>query len=201
MQLLYSQTSPYARKVRAVIEEKQLQTAVELSLANPLQSPAELLRSNPLSKVPALICDDGVALYDSQVICEYLDDLGDQPRLIPATGAARWTVLRQHALANGLLDAAVAIVFERNRADAEQSTLWLSRWQHAIERSLSVMADDIVADPTAVNLATLSFAVALGYLDFRHPDIDWRAQQPPLAEWYAVFSQRPSLQNTQPPAA
>jgi len=199
MQLLCSETSPYARKVRVVIEEKQLQNHVTLQVSNPLQSPAELLQANPLSKVPALLCDDGSALYDSQVICEYLDNLHGQPSLIPAAGPARWTVLRQHALADGVLDAAVASVFERKRPDTEQSALWLTRWQQAIERSLAVMADEITDDQDTVNLATLSFAVVLGYLDFRHPELGWRTQQPTLKTWYAAFSQRPSLQRTQPP--
>jgi len=147
--------------------------------------------------VPTLVLDDGRTLYDSPLIAEYLDALPrDCPALIPSVGTMRWEVLRQQALGDGILDAAVALVMEMRRADAQQSTHWKARWQSAIKRALLVMEPDSAGFDNRVTLGQISFASALGYLDFRLPAIDWRAIAPGAANWYADFSKRPSMKAT-----
>jgi glutathione S-transferase len=116
MQLYYSATSPYVRKVRVVAIEKGLDGDIELIEAMPWPDPSLIATQNPLGKVPALVLDDGTALYDSPVICEYLDTLGEGNRLLPPVGPARWRSLRIQALADGIMDAAVSIVLERRRS-------------------------------------------------------------------------------------
>ncbi|MBB86098.1 MAG: glutathione S-transferase, partial [Xanthomonadales bacterium] len=115
MQLLCTLTSPFARKVRMFALAKGVSDRIELVPSNPLDDPDALLRINPLSKVPALVLDDGMGLYDSRVICEYLDTLMDAPVLIPRQSDQYWNLMRHQALADGLMDAAVNIVFERRR--------------------------------------------------------------------------------------
>lgn len=196
MKLLCSHTSPYARKVRIVAIEKGIE--LEEVLTNPLESPEWLLKVNPLSKVPALITRSGETLYDSRVICEYLDSQNDQTKLLATSGKARWLTLRQQALSDGLLDAAVASVFESKRSDAQQSKHWQNRWNDAIERSVSVMAQD-VNGLQSLTLGSIGCATALAYLDFRHPNINWRKQSAKLAAWYETMAEKPSFIATAPP--
>lgn len=198
MRLLYSPASPYSRKVRIVLREKNLHDQVEEILANPFGDAAELQRANPLGKIPALLVEPGFALYDSPVICEYLDTLVPTAPLLPATGPARWQVLRCQALADGLLDAAVASVYESRRPPAEQSATVVARWREQIERALAVLPAQLDALPAAFNLGHVAAASALGYLDLRFPDWGWRSAQPKLKNWFEDISQRPSLQQTVP---
>jgi glutathione S-transferase len=114
MKLYYATPSPFARKVRVLIAEKQL-SDIEAIKVNPFDRSPELLNANPLSKVPALAVHDGTMLYDSPVICEYLDQLGNRPRFLPNGGARRWTVLRRQALADGLMDTTLLLALETNR--------------------------------------------------------------------------------------
>lgn len=197
MQLIYAKPSPYSRKARVTVIEKGLSSRVEDVIVSPMEDPAALLDANPLGKVPALRLDDGRCLYDSWVICEYLDTLSPAPRLIP-DGPARFDVLRRAALADGVLDAAVTARMELLRPQDIRWTPWTDRQRRAIERGLAVMAQDVAALGAEVTLSHIEFAVALEYLDFRLPDIAWRAAHPALAAWLAAFSQRPSMQATQP---
>lgn len=200
MQLLISPTSPYARKARVLVREKGLLEQVEETFLNPHQDPAELLARNRLGKIPVLVRDDGDALYDSPVICEYLDCLTDSPRLIPASGEARWAVLRAQALADGILDLAVAIVMERARPESEQSPKSMARWREKIERAVGGMSETLSAMRTdGFDLGRVACAVTLGYLDFRLPEYDWRAAQPELIDWYANVAARRSMEETAPP--
>lgn len=196
MRLFYSATSPYSRKVRVVMAEKGLADRIEPALCNPFEDVAELIPANPLCKVPALELDDGVVLYDSPVICEYLDSL-DGPdnaaRLIPAEGPDRWAVLRRQALADGILDAAFNTVVELRRPEAEQSQHWLGRWRGAIERGLDVVETEIGSLPADMTLAHIAIGCALGYLDFRLPDLNDRSTHPSTDQWFAALSQRPSM--------
>lgn len=198
MRLFYANPSPYARKVRIALAEKNLEQRVDTVKCNPFEGVAELMAVNPLSKVPALVLDDGAVLYDSPVIVEYLDSLDGAVRLIPAEGPARWQVLRRQALGDGILDAASAIVMENRRPDEQRSPDWLGRWQAAIERSLDALEAEIDDFGEAVNLGHVAFGAVLGYLDFRLPDLDWRAAHPKSASWFAAFSQRPSMIATRP---
>jgi len=197
MKLFYSRTSPYSRKVRLVIHEKGLQQAITSMECNPFDEAPELEAVNPLGKVPTLILDDGSALYDSPVICAYLDTLTPD-RLIPESGRERWNVLRCEALCDGVLDATYNIVMERRRDTRKQSADWIEQWKSQVSRSLNPMEADIDTLPERVSLAQLSLGTALGYLDFRLPDLDWRKQCPTLAAWYGVFCVRDAMQNTRP---
>ena len=200
MQLLVSPTSPYARKARVTVREKGLLDRVEEVFLNPHQDPAELLEQNRLGKIPVLVRDDGEALYDSPVICEYLDRLSDTPRLIPDSGDARWAVLRAQALADGIMDLAAATVMERARPEAEQSPPSMERWRGKIERAVGGMNDALAAIPgDHFDLGRIACAAALGYLDFRMPEYDWRADQAELGDWHARVSARPSMEETAPP--
>ena len=135
MKLFYSKTSPYSRKVRMMIHEKGLQQAITSVTCNPFDEAPELGAANPLGKVPTLILDDGSPLYDSPVICAYLDTL-TPGRLIPESGRERWNVLRWEALCDGVLDAAYNIVMERRRDAQEQSAGWIAQWKTQVSRSL-----------------------------------------------------------------
>lgn len=167
--------------------------------ANPLADPPALRAVNSLGKIPVLIRDDGRALFDSPVICEYLDSLGLEPRLIPADAAARIEVLMRQALADGIMDAAFSLVMERRRPEAQQSPEWIERWSGAILRGVRALP---VAPPASdIDLGDLTAACALGYLDFRLPDLDWRAGGTELAGWYAEITARPSIARTAPPTS
>jgi len=197
MKLFYSGTSPYSRKVRLVIHEKGLTQAVTCVACNPFENTPDLEAGNPLGKVPTLILDDETPLYDSPVICEYLDTLTAN-RLLPKSGMARWTVLRWQALCDGILDAAYNIVMERHRPAQEQSTEWITQWETQIRRSLDAILGNLDTLPGCVSLAQLSLGASLGYLDFRLSDLGWRDQHPELTAWYEDFSSRDAMQNTQP---
>lgn len=199
MQLIYSPTSPFARKARMVIIEKQLEDRVTLTTASSLASDALDIIRNPLGKVPCLIRDDETALFDSPVICAYLDHIDAAPTLLPLSGEARWQIERAQALADGLMDAAFALVTESRRDDAEQSEFWTGRWRAAITRSLAEMKATCPSADSEVDLGQISYACALGYLDLRHPDTAWRDLHPSLAQWLVTFSARDSFQMTAPP--
>jgi len=198
VKLYHSPTSPYVRKVRITAIEKGVAERVELVVANPWPDPAAVVGVNPLGKVPALVADDGLVLYDSPVICEYLDSLAPIPRLIPQAGAARWQVLRTQALADGILDAAVAIVLERRRPEAERSTLSQKRATEAIRRGVAALAASTDAAGDAPDLGAIATGVALGYLEFRLPDVDFLAAHLALRAWWSALSARPSFAATVP---
>jgi glutathione S-transferase len=199
MKLLISNLSPYARKVRMVIIEKGLTDQVELAEAKPYEKPDELLSANPLSKIPALIRDDGSSLFDSPMICEYLDSLSDTNPLIPSSGEARWQVLRLHALANGITDAAYLSTMERRRPEEDQSDDWWEAQRGKIARGLDALEADPPANDAPVNLGTIALGAALGYVDLRHGDMNWREGRPALAAWLEAFAERESFKQTVPP--
>ena len=202
MKLHSSATSPYVRKVRVVLLEAGLNDKVEqvAQAVTPISPNAVVNADNPLGKVPAFQTDDGLSLYDSPVICEYLDSLHDGTKLFPSTGKERWQALCRQALGDGLLDAAILGRYESSLRPPEKLwPEWLDGQMMKIERSLDEMqaqADDMEG---TVDIGTLTIACALGYLDFRYGDNDWRASRPGLAEWYKSFSQRPSLLATMAP--
>lgn len=200
MKLRYSPTSPYVRKVSICAIELGLADRLEHVDTNPWDTDSDLVVDNPLGRVPALIIDDGQHLYDSVVICEYLDSLSDMHTLFPSD-STRWRVLRQHALMNGVLDASVLAIIERMRRPVElQWPEWVDFQLAAVRRALSVAADEAADDNRqALNIAQITTGVALGYLDFRFPDdIEWRAENSALADWYGEFSQRKSMRMTVP---
>lgn len=195
--MIYSATSPYARKVRMLIIEKGLSDRIEVRVANPLQDPPELLAANPLAKVPALIVERGFTLFDSPLLCAYLDSLSE-PRLIPAAGRERWQVLRREALADGITDAAVSSVMEGRRIESQRSPEWLTRWHSAILRGVVELEKESGALGEGFEVGAIASAAALAYLDFRLPQIDWRAQAPGLAAWLETVRSRASFVSTVP---
>lgn len=200
MELFYADLSPYARKVRVVAHEKGLADKVIMTSVDPYGIPERLSAANPLCKVPTLVMDNGDALFDSPVICEYLDAMGDGSRLLPAQGARRWEVLRRHALANGIIDAAFNVACEVNRREAgERSPKWIEHWLAAMRRSVAALEAEIDEWPDEPDMATIAGGCALAYLDIRLKDLlDWREGHPEVAAWYEVVSQRTSMQATAP---
>ena len=156
-------------------------------------------RVNPLAKIPALVLDTGEALYDSPVICEYLDSLGTGPTLLPAAGPARWTALRRQALGDGVADAAFNIVMEHRRPEAQRSTEWLDRWARAVHGAADALEQELAHGALGFDLGAIALSAAFGYLDFRLPQIDWRAGRPRLTEAFAELAARPSFVATAPP--
>lgn len=199
MKLFYANLSPYARKVRVLILEKQLE-GIAQEAVNPFDLPPALLAINPLSKVPALQINANSVLYDSPVICEYLDSLGTTDRLLPTTGEARWTQLRQQALADGLMDTTFCLALEFNRRPEHQrSPDWIDRWCATLRRTTAALESEILAFPPTLTLAHIATGCALGYLDLRAANlVNWRPTCPNLASWYEGFAQRPAMLVTQP---
>jgi glutathione S-transferase len=198
MKLRYSPTSPYVRKVLVTALETGLESRIERITTDPWSVDVGLLHENPLSKVPTLVADDGLVLYDSPVICEYLDGLHRGRPLIPG-GAGRWTVLRLQALGDGILDAAVLLRLEAMRPEQERSEHWQVVQQTTVDRGLDALEVEVADWPVEPDLGQITAACALGYLDFRFAERNWRASHAKLAEWYAAFAQRPSVDATRPP--
>ena len=202
MKLYYSPTSPYVRKVLITAIELGLRESIEIVPVHvsPVEPSSALNQTNPIGKIPALIADDGLELYDSAVICEYLDSL-QGARLFPASGPARWQVLRQHALADGIMDAAVLVRYETWLRPAElRWKEWADGQTSKIERGLDELEGD-VASLAGLTIGSISVACALGYLDLRFGHLEWRDRRPQLSSWLSEFAERPSFESTKPPPA
>lgn len=201
MKLYMATTSPYVRKTLVVAHETGLSDRierVELAIA-PTAPVDDLNRLNPLGKVPCLVSDDGIALYDSRVIAEYLDTLHDGERLVPPEGVRRWDVLTRQALGDGVLDAGVGTRYETFlRPEEKRWADWIAAQKGKITRALDAMDAGIDAWPGKLDLGWITWAVALGYLDFRYAEDRWRDGRPRLAEWYAKMAERPSMKATEP---
>ena len=193
MKLNFSKTSPFVRKVMVCAHEKGLADKIDL-----IDEYQDLSSTNPLSKIPALITDDGEAIYDSLVICVYLDGLSATPVLIPMDAKSRVSVLTSHALSNGVMDAAVAIVGENRRPEDKQWDDFKATQRGKIECALDALEKNSTSYANTIDLATISLGAMLGYLDLRHPELGWRERCSGLAGWYQGFSQRPSMQVTDP---
>lgn len=198
MKLRWSPTSPYVRKATATLIETGLEDRVERITTNAWDPATDLARDNPLGKVPALITDGGEVLYDSPVICEYLDSLHDGRKLFPRSGGDRWTALRRQALGDGIIDAAVFRLLEGRRPPELQSQPWVDRQRAVVSRGLDALEDEAGALGGAITIGHLAIACALGYLDFRFPGDDWRAGRPGLAAWYDSMTDRRSIRDTVP---
>jgi glutathione S-transferase len=198
MKLHHAPTSPFVRKVMICAILRGIEGRIELVATDPHSSPAHLLADNPLSKVPCLVTDDGVAVFDSKVICEYLDTIGDAPPLLPPTGSReRLLVQVRHALADGVMDAAVARRMRFGKPVDEARAAYLARQKAAVERGLKVLEGD---PPKGLSdVGEIAVACALGYLDFRFAGEPWREGHPRLAAWFAEVSKVPALARTVPP--
>lgn len=202
MKVYHAGPSPFARKVRVTAAEKGLGDKLELIPVNPYDRPAELIQHSPLGKIPCLILDDGTELYDSTVICEYLDSLGDSPKLIPEAGMERFVALRRLALCDDILNQAFNISCEVNRRpEGERSAHWVEHWRSAVEAGINQLGRELPEFGDDLTMVHISTGIVLGYADFRLSEmIDWRAANPALAAWYADFSTRPAMANTRPDA-
>lgn len=199
IELFYAPTSPYVRKVMAcAIELGIADRIVRLpSAAHPLKRDERIATFNPLAKVPAAKLADGTLLFDSRVICEYLDDLGNGS-LFPR-GPQRWKVLTEQALGDGLLDAALLTRYENTcRNDEHRSADWIDGQMTKIAAALDQMENTVAEFGARISIGSLTIACALGYLDFRFASFDWRTTRPALAVWFETMSLRPSLRDTLP---
>ena len=198
MKLHWSPKSPYVRKVMICAHELGVVDKLELvrSVAAMLKPNARLMQDNPLSKIPTLVLDDGFTLFDSIVICEYLDDLA-AGSLFPKQGSDKWQALRWHALGDGLLDALILWRNEREREAPLQPLI--DAFQLKTRASLTLLDDEAQAlAETAFSIGHVAIACALGYLDYRFDGLGWRTIAPRLAEWFAEIRTRSSFQNTEP---
>jgi glutathione S-transferase len=202
MKLFHSPLSPYVRKCMVIAIELGLTERLEIiaGAANPITRDQNIVVKNPLGKVPTLVTDDGVGLYDSRVICEYLNDLGGG-KLLPASGHARWQILTEQSLGDGILDAALLARYETfMRPEALRWAEWTKGQLEKVHSGLAVIEANAAKWGEAFDLGKITLGCALGYLDLRFPSIDWRAQYPQAAAWFAKFNARPSMQATVPKA-
>jgi glutathione S-transferase len=203
MKLIGSTTSPYVRKVRIVMAEKKLD--YQFVNEDVWSADTQIAASNPLGKVPCLVMEGGEALFDSRVIVEYVDTLSPVGKLIPDRGRERAEVKTWEALSDGLLDAAILARLEATwpgRKESERSQAWIDRQLKKIDDSLAAM-DRALAERSncvgiQISLADIAVGVAVGYLDFRFPQIDWRGQHPNLGALYERLSQRQSFKDSLP---
>jgi glutathione S-transferase len=197
MKLYIAPPSPFARKCRIVVREKGLTGRVEEVLVNPYESPEALLAVNPIAQVPALLTDEGEAILDSPVICEWLDRQGSGATLLPVDGPERWRVKRVEGLASAVLEMGVKLVLEKRRPESERSPSWMGRWTENMSRALDALeAADVAAEPLDMGVITAGCAVT--WLDFRHPDFDWKTGRPGLVALQAALERRASFRETVP---
>jgi len=198
MKLRYSPTSPFVRKV--------LVTAIETGTArridkNPTKTAdPDLSHDNPLGKVPALVTDDGDKLYDSRVICEYLDSLHDGPALFPPAGSARWTTLRLQALGDGIMDALVNCVVENRRTKNDESRAYTERQKGKVRLAVAQLESEADGLDGPLTIGHVTLGCAVGYIGARMPELNLSQEAPRLARWYDDFATRPSMTETAPPA-
>jgi glutathione S-transferase len=198
MRLHWSPKSPYARKALMAGLERGLGARIErVRTPVPLETPnLQLLAINPLHKLPTLELDDGSVLYDSVNIAEYFDSLGEGPSLFGHGTAARWQILRRHALGNGFIDLLIAWRLEHVKSPERQSAAYLSSYELKTRYVLERLETDATALPVAIDIGQLATVSALGYLDYRFAHLGWRDRYPELAAWYARVQARPSVTQT-----
>jgi glutathione S-transferase len=200
MKLQISVPSPYARKCRIVAREKGL--PIEEVRVDPYASDPVLLAANPIAQVPALELDDGPPLFDSPLICEWLDVRGSGPRLLPAEGPERWRVRRLEVLAAAGLEMGVKRLLELRRPETERSPSWLNRWTGNMVRVLDALeADPGLAPGLPLDMGRITAGVLATWTGFRHPDLDWSVGRPRLTALQVELEARPSFADTRPDAA
>jgi glutathione S-transferase len=202
VKLFHAAASPFVRKCLVAADELGLRERIDLlpAAAHPVNRDRGVVAHNPLGKIPTLIADDGTVLYDSRVICEYLNALGDG-HLVPREGDARWGVLVDQALADGIMDAAVLARYETAvRPEALRWDAWIGGQLEKVTTGLDVLESRAAGFGTRVDLGTIAFACALGYVDFRFAPLGWRATRPNAASWFQRFAARASMVATPPSA-
>jgi glutathione S-transferase len=203
LNLISSPTSPYVRKVRIALAEKKIE--YQMRDLSPWEPGNPVHDHNPLGKVPVLVLDDGTQLFDSRVIVEYIDTVSPVSRLIPEPNRQRIEVKRWEALADGICDATQAIVLERRRQAKQQNPDWIDRQRRKIAAGVADLARELEekawCNGEAYSLADIATGCALGYLDLRYPELDWRDEYPNLARLAEKLAKRPSFLETAPPPA
>jgi glutathione S-transferase len=203
MKIFYAAASPFVRKCLVAAHEVGLRERIELlpAAAHPVNGDRTIAAHNPLGKVPTLIADDGTVLYDSRVICEYLNALGGG-HLLPPQGPARWGVLVEQSLADGIMDAAVLARYEAAvRPENLRWNDWTAGQVGKVTGGLADLDRRARGFGDRVDLGTIATGCALGYLDYRFASLAWRAKCPALAAWFERFGARESMAATRPPAA
>lgn len=202
MKLFFAPQSPFARKVRAAAIELSLDDQIELEYAELVPgrlNAAYAESTNPLRKIPALIADDGKTIFDSTVICEYLDVLAGGNKLFPLAPSLRWQVLTNHALAQGMCESVILIRYETwLRPEAYRWPIWVEDHWDKINRGLQWFEENPVELRDPINVAHLALGSLLGYIDFRWPHQDWRTRYPDMADWFERMERRPSFATTKP---
>ena len=197
MKLYITVPSPFARKCRIVAREKGLIGRIEEIAVDPYANAPELLASNPVVQVPTLIAEDGLPINDSPVICEYLDALGDGPRLLPQDGPERLRVRRLETLANQVLEMGVKLGLEKRRPEAEQSPSWIDRWTANMGRALDAL-EAARPDASRLDVGVITAGVALTWIGFRHPGFDLAGGRPGLMALQQTLEARASFADTRP---
>lgn len=201
MKLIAAPVSPYSRKARIVLAEKRIE--YEMVIDSPLDPATRVAEFNPLGKIPVLVLDDDTTLFDSRVIVEYLDNANPVGRLIPDDTRQRIQVRRWEALADGCTDAAIAVVMEKRRPAGQQSAELIARQEAKIDRALKAMSEELGnrtwCTGELYNLADVAVGCALGYLELRMPDLNWRKLYPNLGKVFDKLSRRASFKDTAPP--
>ena len=197
MKLAYSPNSPYVRKVMACAIIRGLDGQIEKwTIA---ASDAQVAARNPLAKVPTLITDDNMALFDSPVICEYIDSLGSALKLFPPAGPARWNALRQQAQADGIMDASQPRRREIALPQDDGRKEYIATQRLKVDRAVAAFEAEADSLGMLTTIGEVTIACALGYLDFRYANEPWRPAAPKLAAWFAKVSELPAIKNTVPP--
>lgn len=196
MKLFYSAASPFARKVLACAVSREIVERIERISVNAQENPPALLAANPLGKVPCLVTSDGLALFDSPVICEYLDSIEGTVPMFPRAAGPRLRALKFQAIGDGIMDAAVLRRGESLRPEEAARTQFMERQRAAIARTLDALEQD--PPHQHVDIGSIAVACALGYLDFRFAQEPWRPTHPHLAAWFEEFARNPGIAETAP---
>ncbi len=201
MKLLYSDASPYARMARVVVHFLALGDKIELQIVNPFENTPELITSNPLGKIPCLVFNDGCSIYDSEVIMRYLDKKFGRDQLFPKV--VDWQFSADFSLLKGLVDSTVGLRQEQMREDEDtnvRSPFWTARFRTAINQTLSCIEvqKNYLFESLNINACTVALVCALDYIDFRHSEIKWKAENPNLAKWHSEAKQLECFVATKP---
>jgi glutathione S-transferase len=199
MKLYTSPSSPFGRKVVMSAIETGMDSRMQMLTINPWESSPELLRANPLSKIPVLVTDEGLSIFDSSAVCDYIDARDGHHRLLPADPTARLHTLRRQSLADGMLDAAVVILLNRAQKPERVHRGFVARQEQAIARTLECLERDTAELHDGFNLGHIALVCALDFLSVAQV-VDWKPKHEKLAEWLSRMHKRPSVARTHPPA-
>ncbi len=196
MKLRFSSTSPFVRKVWVAALETGLAERIERVMVSPINPEDVKSSPSPLGKIPCLVTDDGMVLFDSPVIMDYFNSFLDDLSLIPAKGTARWTTLRRQALGDGMIGCTVNIFVERMRKPERQSNGWMVHNKAAVDRAIHSLEAEVGDLADVIDAGTITLAVALAFVDMHFPEDSWREEHPKLAAWSDEFNRRPSMTAT-----